>query len=104
MFVALPRKVDTILPRANLERVEPNRSGSLSRGKGILVCCALSVETVLWSSTFSRELRDSVDKHPHATAALQCWTGTRLLTHKQTNEFAANEQLRAADARNRYPA
>jgi hypothetical protein len=43
MFVALPRKVDTMLPsaaertlpRANLPRVEPNRSGSLSRGKGI---------------------------------------------------------------------
>jgi hypothetical protein len=35
MFVALPRKVDTMLPRANLARVEPNWSGSLSRGKGI---------------------------------------------------------------------
>jgi hypothetical protein len=53
MFVALPRKVDTILPRAaertlpraNLARVEPKRSGSLSCGKGISVCCALSVET-----------------------------------------------------------
>ncbi|PNF34940.1 hypothetical protein B7P43_G01404 [Cryptotermes secundus] len=28
-------------------RVEPNRISSLSRGKGISVCCALSVETVL---------------------------------------------------------
>jgi hypothetical protein len=58
MFVALPHKVDTMLPRAaertvpraNWARVEPNRSGSLSRGKGISVCYALSVETVLWRS------------------------------------------------------
>ena len=55
VFVALRSKVDTMLPRAaertlphsNLARVEPNRSGSLSRRKGISVCCALSVETVL---------------------------------------------------------
>jgi hypothetical protein len=40
MFIALPRKVDTMLlravertlPRAKLALVEPNRSGSLSRG------------------------------------------------------------------------
>jgi hypothetical protein len=46
MFVALPRKVDTVLPRAaertlqraNLARVEPNRSGSSSCGKEISVC------------------------------------------------------------------
>jgi hypothetical protein len=76
----------------------------LSRGKGISVCCALSVETVLWRSAFSRELRDSVDQQTQAAAALRCWTATRLLTHKQTNEFAAHEQLRAAAARNRYPA
>jgi hypothetical protein len=46
VFVALPRKVDTMLPRAaerTLPRVEPNRSGYLSRGKGISVCRALSV-------------------------------------------------------------
>jgi hypothetical protein len=36
-----------------------------------------------------------VDQHPHAAAALRCWTRTRLLTHKQTREFAA---------RNRHPA
>jgi hypothetical protein len=51
MFVALPRKIDTMLPRANLARVEQNRSGSLSRGKGI------SVSSV-WISvvcSFSRE-------------------------------------------------
>jgi hypothetical protein len=73
MFVALPRKVDTILPRgaerklprSNLARVEPNRSGSLSRGKEISVCCVLSVETVLWR-------RNSVDQQPHAAAALRC--------------------------------
>jgi hypothetical protein len=41
VIVAFPRKVDTMLPRANLARVEPNRSGSLSRGKGISVCCVL---------------------------------------------------------------
>jgi hypothetical protein len=70
MFVALPRKVDSMLPRAaertmpraNLARVEPNRSGSLSRGKGISVCCALSVEKVLC-------VRSSVDQQPHAAAA-----------------------------------
>jgi hypothetical protein len=99
MFVALPRKFDTMLPRATqrtLPRVDPNRSGSLSRGKGISMCCALSVETVLC-------LRNSVHQRPHAAAALRCWTRTRLLTHKQTKEFAAQEQLRAAAARNRYP-
>jgi hypothetical protein len=56
VFVALPRKVDTMLPRAaarTLPRVEPNRSGYLSRGEGISVCRALSVETVLWSSGVS---------------------------------------------------
>jgi hypothetical protein len=91
MFGALPRKVDTMLPRAaerTLARVEPNRSISLSRGKGISVCCGLSVETVLWRSC-------GVDQQPHAAAALRCWTRTRLLTHKQMREFAV---------RNRYPA
>jgi hypothetical protein len=57
MFVVLPRKVNTMLPRtllrANLAHVEPNRSGSLSRGKGISVCCVLSVETVSWRSGIS---------------------------------------------------
>jgi hypothetical protein len=61
MFVAVPRKVDTILPRAaertlpraNVARIEPNRTGSLSRGKRISVCCAISVETVLWRSGVS---------------------------------------------------
>jgi hypothetical protein len=61
IFAALPRKVDTMLPRAaertlpraNLARVEPNQSGSLSRGKGISVCCALSAETVVWRSGVS---------------------------------------------------
>lgn len=61
MFIALPRKVNTMLLRAaeltllrtNLARVEPNRSGSLSGGKGISVCCALSDETVLWLSGVS---------------------------------------------------
>jgi hypothetical protein len=67
MFVTLLHKVDTMLPRAvertlpraNLARVEPNWSGSLSRGKGISVCCAFSVETVLC-------LRNSVHEQPHA--------------------------------------
>jgi hypothetical protein len=70
MFVALLRKVDTMLPCANLARVEPNRSGSFFRGKGISVSGALSVETVLW-------LRNSVDQEPHAAAALRCGTRTR---------------------------
>jgi hypothetical protein len=78
MLVAVPRKVYTILPhaaeqtlsRANLACVEPNRSGSLSRGKVISVCCALSVETAL-------SLRNSVDQQPRAAAALRCWTRTR---------------------------
>jgi hypothetical protein len=52
----------------------------------------------------SRELRNNVDQQPHAAAGLQCWTRTWLLTNKQTNEFAAHKQLRAAAARNRYPA
>jgi hypothetical protein len=103
MFVALPRKADAMLPpaaertllRANLARVESNRSGSSSRGKGISLCCALSVETVLWR-------KNSVDQQPLAAAALRCWTRARLLKHKQTNEFAADEQLLAAAARNRY--
>jgi hypothetical protein len=89
MFVALPRNVDTMLPRANLARVEPNRSGSLSRGKGISVCCALSVETVLWCSGTEEQRR--------STAALRCWTRTPLLTHKETKEFAAHELPRAID-------
>jgi hypothetical protein len=53
VFVALPLKVDTMSPRANLARVEPNRSGSLSRGKMISVLCAFSFETVLWRSGVS---------------------------------------------------
>jgi hypothetical protein len=63
MFGALPFKVDSMLPRAaertlpraNVARVEPHRSGSLSRGKGLSVCCALSVEMVLWRSGMSFE-------------------------------------------------
>jgi hypothetical protein len=88
IFVALPRKVDTMLPstaewtlpRGNLGRVEPNRSGSLPRGKGISVYCALSAKTVSWR-------RNSVDQQTHAAAALRCWTRTRLLTHKQMKEY-----------------
>jgi hypothetical protein len=53
MFVVLRLQVDTTLPRVNLDRFEPNRSASLSRRKGISVCCALEVETVLWSSRVS---------------------------------------------------
>jgi hypothetical protein len=50
MFVALPRKVDAMLPRANLACVEPYLNDSLSCGKGISLYCALSVETVLCRS------------------------------------------------------
>jgi hypothetical protein len=42
--------------------------------------------------------RDCVDQQPHAAAALLRWTRTRLLTYKQTNEFAA----RAIDTRLKY--
>ena len=74
MFVALPRKVDTMLlrtaertlPRANLARVEPNRSGSLTRGNGISVCCARSVETVVWcSNSVDQQPRSMLGKHEH---------------------------------------
>ena len=34
----------------------------------------------------------------------RCWVNTNTVTHTQTNEFAAHEQLRAAAARNRYTA
>jgi hypothetical protein len=90
MFVALPRKVDTMLPRANLARVEPNRIGSLSRGKGISVCCAFSVETVLWSSgvSFAASI-NSRTRLPRLDVGHE--------HDKQTNEFAAHEQLRTID-------
>jgi hypothetical protein len=51
----------------------------------------------------SREL-NSVDQQPHAAAALDAGYANTVITHKQTNEFAAHEQLRAAAARSRYPA
>jgi hypothetical protein len=93
MFVALPRKVDTMFPRANLTRAEPNRSGSLSRCKGTSVCCALSVETVetaLWSSgvSFAASI-NSRARLPRFDAGHE--------HGKHTNEFAAHEQLRAID-------
>jgi hypothetical protein len=80
MFVALPRKVDTMLPRAaertmprpNLACVKPNLCDSLSRGNGISVCCALSVETVLWRSGVS--------------FAASINSRTRLPRFEQTNE------------------
>jgi hypothetical protein len=108
MFVALPRKVGTMLPRAaegtlplaNLARVEPNRSGSLSRGKGISVCCALSVDAVLWRCGTEEQRRSTA---AHGCRASMLDTNT-VIKHKQTNEFAAHEQLRAAAARSRYPA
>jgi hypothetical protein len=89
VFVALRRKVHTMLPCENLARVELNRSGFLSRGKGISVCCAPSVETVLC-------LRDSVTRLPRFDAPHE--------HGKKTNEFAAHEQLPAAAECNRYPA
>jgi hypothetical protein len=83
MFVALPRKVDTMLPRAaertlpraNLARIEPNQSG-----RGISMCCAVSVETVLWHSGVPFAAKWRTDQQPHAAAALRCWTRTRLLS------------------------
>jgi hypothetical protein len=74
MFVALPRKVETMflraaeqtLSHANLVRVEPNRSGSLTRGKGISVFCARSVETVVWcSNSVDQQPRSMLGKHEH---------------------------------------
>jgi hypothetical protein len=72
----LPRAAEQTLPRTNLARVEPNQSGSVSRGKGISVCCTFSVETVLWCcGVFARQngapinrrtrlpLFDAVHKH-----------------------------------------
>jgi hypothetical protein len=86
MFVALPRKIDTMLPRE-------------------LGACRAKSERFFAprQRDFSVLFFRGVHQRPHAAAALRCWTGTRLLTHKQTNEFAAHEQLRAAAARNRYP-
>jgi hypothetical protein len=61
MFSALPRKVHTMLPRAaertlpraNLARVEPNRSGSsFPRQRDFSVLCSF-IETVLWRSGVS---------------------------------------------------
>jgi hypothetical protein len=66
VFVALPRAAERTLPRTNLARVEPNRGGSLSRGKGISVCSALSVETVFWRSGVSFAAKWSVDQLPRA--------------------------------------
>jgi hypothetical protein len=92
MFVALPRKVNAMLPhateqtlpRANLACVEPNWSCSLSCGKGISVCYALSVETVLWRSGVS-----------FAVSINSCmWLLRFDAAHKhgkQSNEFAAHE-------------
>jgi hypothetical protein len=97
----LPRAAERILPRANLARVEPNWSGSLSRVKGISVCCALSV---LWhfGVSFAAKWRTG-------TASINSRTWLPLFDaghehSKQTNEFAAHELLHAAAARNRYPA
>jgi hypothetical protein len=85
------------LPRANLARVEPNRSGSLSRSKGISLCCALSVETVFWRSGVSLAASfNSRTRLPRFDAGHE--------HGKQPNEFAAHEQQRAAASRNRYPA
>jgi hypothetical protein len=57
MFVAFPRKVDTMLPRAAERRLLRANMALVerffSRGKGISVCCTLSVETVLWRSGVS---------------------------------------------------
>jgi hypothetical protein len=51
-----------------LERVEPNVIGSLSRGKGISVCCALSVETVLWRSGVIFAAKWRIDQQSHFDA------------------------------------
>jgi hypothetical protein len=95
MFVALSRKVDTMLPRANLARVEPNRSGYLSRGKEISVCCALSVEKVLWRSgvSFAAKWRTRTASINSLTRLPRFDVGHEH--GKQMNELAAHEELRA---------
>jgi hypothetical protein len=100
MFVALPRKVDTMLPRvaertmprSNLARVEPNLSGSLSRGKGISLCC------IHGDLARTDEQRRS---QPNTAAALDAGNHEH---NERTNEFAAHEQVREAAARSRYKA
>jgi hypothetical protein len=89
-----------MLPRANLAHVEPNRSCFLSRDKGILVCCALSVETVLWCSgvSFAEKWRTGTASFKSCTRLPRFNAGHEH--GKQTNEIAAHEQLRAAAARN----
>jgi hypothetical protein len=90
MSVALPRKLDTILPRAaertlprtNLVRVEPNRSGSLSRGKGISVCCALSVETVLWRCFFQSKMENE-----QCLALIQLYTSKAVLWNSKSANY-----------------
>jgi hypothetical protein len=79
-----------MLPRANFARVEPSRNGSLSRGKEISVCFALSVDTVLWRSSvsFAASINNRT-RLPRFDAGHE--------HGKQMNEFAAHEQLRAID-------
>jgi hypothetical protein len=92
VFIALPLKVSTMLLRANLVHVEPNWSGSLSCVKGISVCFALSVETVLWCSGVSfAVLINGCTRLLHFDAGHEC--------SKQTNEFATHEQLCVAATR-----
>jgi hypothetical protein len=98
------RAAERTLPLANLALVEPNRSGFfVPRQRGFSVLCSFSWDSLVAFQCFFTA-KWSVDQQPHAAAALRWWIQTRLLTHKQTNEFTAHEQLRAAAARNRYPA
>jgi hypothetical protein len=100
MFVALPRKVDTMLPcsaertlpRANLARVEPSRSGSLSRGK------ETSIETVLWRSGVfltAQEQRRSTAASGRRASMLDMNTVNKLKNLPRTNNCA--QQQRACD-------
>jgi hypothetical protein len=44
------------------------------------------------------------DQYVGGWTILKCWARTRLLTHKEINEFITQEELRTAAARNRFPA
>jgi hypothetical protein len=92
MFVALPRKVDTILPRA-AERTLPRLSSQIGAvlcpaAKGFQCVVLFQLRPSCGVPVFlSRQIGESINSR------------TRLPRFE-----AGHEQLRAAAARNRYPA
>jgi hypothetical protein len=93
MFVALPRKIDTVLPRANFARVEKIGAVFCPAVKGFQCAVLFHLRRSENWGTASIKSRTRLSRfdagHEHG---------------KQTNEFAAHEQLRAVAARNVYPA